>query len=297
MQQHFKQSLLALVHSHPVRMSQLQKILQLSPSLEHFPTISLEQLSSIFRLPPERINVLKKTFNHYLKTPLLSIYEQQEIHVVPYNSDHYPKQLFQLYDPPVMLFAKGNINLLTARPCIACIGSRNATTYSVDALKLLLPPLISQRITIVSGLARGADTVAHKLTLQYGGSTIAVLGHGLHMVYPKENESLAQVLGQEHLLISEYPLHVGPQKYHFPMRNRIISGLSEALIVTEANIRSGTMITTEQALETGKDVFVVPGPITSPLSNGTNKLIKEGAIPVWNGYQILEELQRLSINN
>ncbi|MER1998900.1 MAG: DNA-processing protein DprA [Lysinibacillus sp.] len=297
MQQQFTHTLLALVHSHPIRMPQLQKILQICPTLEQFPQIPLEQLSEIFRLPPERINLIKKTFIHHLNTSLIQMYKEQNIHIIPYISNDYPMKLLDLFDPPVIIFAKGNIKLLKQHLCIACIGSRQATAYSVEALKLLLPPLLSEKITIVSGLARGADTFAHKLTVHYGGSTIAVLGHGLHMIYPKENESLARVLEQEHLLISEYPLNVGPQKYHFPMRNRIISGLSEALIVTEANIRSGTMITTEHALETGKDVFVVPGPITSPLSNGTNKLIREGAIPVWNGYQIIEELQRLSINN
>ena len=297
MKTNFTHALLALVHSHPIRMPQLQKILQLCDTLESFPQLSINQLSNVFRLPPERINVIKKSFIQHLNSPLLDIYAQHNIQVIAFTNSDYPPKLLELYDPPVILFAKGNSALLKKRPCVACIGSRRATTYSMEALKLLLPPLISKEITIVSGLAKGADTLAHKMTLQYGGSTIAVLGHGLHMIYPKENESLARILEQEHLLISEYPLFVGPQKYHFPMRNRIISGLSEALIVTEANLRSGTMITTEQALETGKDVFVVPGPITSPLSNGTNKLIKDGAIPVWNGYQIVEELQRLSINN
>lgn len=293
----FSHYLLALVHSHPIRMPQLQKILQITPTLEHFPQIPLQQLSNIFRLPPERINVIKKAFIYYLNTPIYERYEQRNIHVLSYVHPKYPSKLLQLYDPPIILFAKGNVDLLHQNVLIACIGSRQATSYSIEALKLILPPLVTKNIPIVSGLAKGADTFAHKMTIHYGGTTIAVLGHGLHMTYPKENESLARVLEQEHLLISEYPLNVGPQKYHFPMRNRIISGLSDALIVTEANVRSGTMITTEQALDAGKDVFVVPGPITSPLSNGTNKLIKDGGIPVWNGYQIIEELQTVSINN
>ena len=182
MQQQFTHTLLALIHSHPVRMLQLQKIMQICPTLEQFPQIPLEQLSTIFRLPPERINLIKKTFIHYLNEPLFQMYNEQNIHIIPYISGDYPTKLFELYDPPVILFAKGNITLLKQRPCIACIGSREATAYSVEALKLLLPPLLSEKITIVSGLAKGADTFAHKITVHYGGSTIAVLGHGLHMI-------------------------------------------------------------------------------------------------------------------
>ena len=286
-------ALLALVQSYPIRMQHLKKIAMLCSDLRDFPNVPTEQLCKVLRLSPERINIIKKSFIQHMTSALLESYRHQKIHVIPFTSPHYPQKLLQLYDPPIILFAKGNIKLLTRKYYIASIGSRQATSYSMDALKLILPPLIEQKIVIVSGLAKGADTISHKLAIQLGGETIAVLGHGLQMIYPKENESIARILMQEHLLITEYPLGVGPQKYHFPMRNRIISGMSDALIVTEANVRSGTMITTEQALEAGKDVFAVPGPITSTLSYGTNKLIKEGAIPVMNGYQILEELQIL----
>ena len=290
-------ALLALVHSYPIKMHHLQKILMQCESLYEFPSVSTEILSAAFRQSPDIINIIKKSFIQHLNSPQFERYEQQHIHIIPFTDNNYPKRLLQLYDPPVILFAKGQKQLLNETTCIASIGSRQASKYSLDALKLLLPPLIEQNVTIVSGLAKGADTFSHKLTMHYGGKTIAVVGHGLHMIYPKENEPLARVLEQEHLLISEYPLGTSPKKHHFPMRNRIISGISKALIVTEAKLRSGTMITTEQALETGRDVFVVPGPITSPLSQGTNKLIKEGAIPVVNGYQILEELQLLGMNN
>ncbi len=120
---------------------------------------------------------------------------------------------------------------------------------------------------------------------------------GFQTIYPKSNEVLAQHIAKHHLLLSEYPPHIGPKKHHFPMRNRIISGLSDALVVTEAALRSGTLITTELALEQGKDIFAVPGPITSIQSAGTNNLIKEGAIPIWNGYQIVQELQMFQMKN
>ena len=190
-----------------------------------------------------------------------------------------------------MLYAKGDVTLFRKPKKIAVIGSRKATNYSVEAMQLLLPPLIKEDYVIVSGLAKGADSLAHKGTIYYGGKTIGVLGHGFFHLYPKENKQLAEEMAQHQLLITEYPPYVSVQKWHFPMRNRIISGMSDALIVTEAALKSGTLITTEHALDHGKDVFVVPGPINAELSKGTNKLLEDGAIPVWNGYQILDELQ------
>ena len=224
-------------------------------------------------------------------------YEAAGIEVIMYTSDLYPKKLLQLFNPPSVLYIKGDSQLLTAPQKIACIGSREATSYSVEAFKQIIPPLVENQCVIVSGLAKGADTLAHRAAIHYGGKTIAVLGHGFQTIYPKSNEILAQHLAQYHLLLSEYPPHIGPKKHHFPMRNRIISGLSDALVVTEAALRSGTLITTELALEQGKDVFAVPGPITSIQSAGTNNLIKEGAIPIWNGYQIVQELQMFQMKN
>ena len=147
---------------------------------------------------------------------------------------------------------------------------------------------------IVSGLAKGADTMAHEAAIAYGGKTIAVLGHGFFHLYPKENERLAEDIGKINLLITEYPPYVKPARWTFPMRNRIISGLSDAVVVTEAADKSGTMSTIEHALDHGKDIYAVPGSVTSRLSTGPNKLIDEGAQPLWNGYQIVGSILKLA---
>lgn len=284
------QHVLALRHAYPISYKQLLLLYNQLQQLDELPTMPHQLLMKIFKIGSERIAKMLKDFQRFNTPNILEFYFEKQIHLIPFWSDNYPNILFQLIDPPVILFAKGNVNLLMKPYKMACIGSRNATTYSVEALRYLLPPIIQKGAVIVSGLAKGADTMAHVMTMQYGGHTIAVLGHGLQMIYPKENGKVAKMMSKEHLLLSEYTFFEGPKKYTFPMRNRIISGLSDGLLVTEAAVKSGTLITTEHALEHGKDVFVVPGPITSKQSEGTNKLIREGAIPVWNGYQIVEEL-------
>jgi len=192
---------------------------------------------------------------------------------------------------------KGQYSLLTNKKQIAIIGSRKATAYSKRALDLIVPSLVQSGYTVVSGLAKGADTMAHRATIDMGGHTIAVLGHGFNYLYPRENQILAKEMANQQLLITEYPPYMKPEKWHFPMRNRIISGLAQALVVTEAALKSGTLITTELALEQGKDVFVVPGPIDATQSKGTNQLLVDGAIPVMNGHQIVESLDLFSNKN
>lgn len=284
------QHILALRHAHYISLNQLLKLYNHVEQLDEIQQISRKILNQLFNLRPHQIEKMLIDFQRFNTPKILRFYKEQNISLIPFWSDYYPGKLMNLIDPPLILFCKGNIELLKSDHFIACIGSRYATEYSVQALQFIIPPLVERDVVIVSGLAKGADTMAHEAAIHYGGKTIAVLGHGLHMVYPKENTKIAQLIGQSHLLLSEYTFLEGPKKFTFPMRNRIISGLSDGLIVTEAGVKSGTLITTEHALEHGKDVFVVPGPITSKQSEGTNKLLREGAIPVWNGYQIVEEL-------
>jgi len=154
-------------------------------------------------------------------------------------------------------------------------------------MEKIIPPLVANDYVIVSGLAKGADAMAHEAAIRHGGKTIGVLGTGLSHRSPKQNSGLYEVMGRDHLLVTEYPPYAGPQKWQFPMRNRIISGLSGIVIVTEAARPSGTLSTIDHALEHGKDVHAVPGPINSPLSAGPNRLILEGAAPALDGYTIL----------
>ncbi|MEO4053538.1 DNA-processing protein DprA [Solibacillus sp. CAU 1738] len=291
------QQLLALHYVYPLPLNKLQRLLKEIHSLQNLQFVPIELLAKILGMTENKAQALQTSYLRIISTPIADSYEEHQISAIPYTSELYPKSLLQLIDPPTVLYAKGDVRLLTANKKIACIGSRNATNYTITALQTILPPLIQQEYVIVSGLAKGADTLAHRATIHYGGKTIAVLGHGFFHLYPKENKEIATHIAKYHLLLSEYPPYVGPKKWHFPMRNRIISGLSNALVVTEAALKSGTLITTEHALDHGKDVFVVPGPIHSEQSKGTNKLLKEGAILIWDGYQILEELQMFQIKN
>ena len=290
----FTQQLLVLHYIFPLSWHKIQRLKTIIGDLDELMNCSAFELANWLSIKEDRAMYLQTHYQKLRHTSMIAYYTQHDIHAIPFQSEDYPDALKMLYDPPAVLYVKGNRELLNASKKIAVIGSRVATSYSEEALKLLLPPLINEQFVIVSGLAKGADRLAHEATIRYGGNTIGVLGHGLFHFYPKQNKQLGDYMAKAHLLVTEYPPYVGVQKWHFPARNRIISGLSQALLVTEAALKSGTLITTELALEQGKEVFAVPGPIFSEQSKGTNKLIKEGAIPVWEGHQILEELQMFS---
>ena len=210
-----------------------------------------------------------------------------EIKKITIESEKYPKLLKQIYDPPKCLYIAGNIEILNNLG-IAIVGCRDATEYGKKAATYFSYNLAKQNINIVSGLAKGIDSYSHIGALKANGKTIAVIGSGLDIIYPKENEQLAKkIIQQGGTIISEYPLGMKPQKEHFPARNRIISGISQAVLVVEAREKSGSLITADFAMEQGKEVFAVPGNINSLNSVGTNNLIKDGAIPVSNYSDIL----------
>lgn len=285
------QELLALHYVYPLTLNRLQKLLSPNDFLKQLETVSPRELANVLDISKDRAGKILQSYKKVIQRPLQEAYTTRHIYPLPYTHPAYPKSLFELLDPPSVLYIKGDSNILLNLKRVAVIGARKATDYSRIAMDYIIPPLVENKCIIVSGLAKGADTLAHEATIFFGGQTIAVLGHGFHYLYPKENDALARKLANEHLLITEYPPYVKPEKWHFPMRNRIISGLSQGLVVTEAALRSGTLITTEHALDHGKEVFVVPGSITSELSKGTNLLLQEGAIPIWNGYQIIDTLQ------
>ena len=205
------------------------------------------------------------------------------------NSKYYPVRLRNIDDPPKELYCLGNLELLNYKNNIAMIGSRNCSSYGERAAKDFAYNLAREDVCIVSGLAKGIDSFSHIGALNAKGKTIAVLGSGLDNIYPKENIKLVEdIIKNNGLVISEYPLGIKPLKQHFPARNRIISGLSDSVLVVEARKNSGTNITVDFALEQGKDVFVIPGNIYSKTSDGTNFLITEGAIPVLSYKDILK---------
>ncbi len=201
--------------------------------------------------------------------------------------EDYPNNLKDMINPPIVMYYIGEIPTSTLN--ISIIGSRRCTDYGKFVAHKFSKELAKEGIVVISGMAAGADTIAHVGCLEGGGKTIAVVGSGLDICYPKTNEKLMKKITQNGCVMSEYPPQTPPVAGNFPMRNRIISALSDGLIVVEAAMKSGTMITVDFALEQGRTVFTVPGNITSKNSEGTNALLRQGAIPLTDIKDILEE--------
>ncbi len=210
-------------------------------------------------------------------------------HLVTLADDDYPAWLLEIADPPVLLYMKGRRELLQ-QPCLAVVGSRNATPAGVQIAETFSRAMSSEGLTIVSGLAMGIDAAAHRGGLDGAASTIAVVGTGLDLVYPARNRALAHQISEQGLIISEFPLGTPAIAANFPRRNRIISGLARGVLVVEAALASGSLITARQAAEQGREVFAVPGSIHSPFSKGTHQLIKQGAKLVEDAADIFAEL-------
>lgn len=215
--------------------------------------------------------------------------KQNHIHIITIYDEEYPNKLRNIYDSPVTLYIKGNKDILNSNS-IAIVGCRNCSNYGKEVSMKLAYDLAKENITIISGMAKGIDSNAHMGCLHAKGKTIAVLGSGLDRIYPKENIALYnEIISNGGAIVSEYVVGTTATRMNFPARNRIISGLSDGIIVVEAKEKSGTLITVDFALEQGKDIFVVPGNITSSNSVGTNELIKQGAKCVTSVKDILEE--------
>ncbi|HGA1886153.1 TPA: DNA-processing protein DprA [Streptococcus agalactiae] len=221
---------------------------------------------------------LKKLRQEFKKFPVLSILDS-----------NYPLELKEIYNPPVLLFYQGNIELLS-KPKLAVVGARQASQIGCQSVKKIIKETNNQFV-IVSGLARGIDTAAHVSALKNGASSIAVIGSGLDVYYPTENKKLQEYMSYNHLVLSEYFTGEQPLKFHFPERNRIIAGLCQGIVVAEAKMRSGSLITCERALEEGREVFAIPGNIIDGKSDGCHHLIQEGAKCIISGKDILSEYQ------
>jgi DNA processing protein len=209
--------------------------------------------------------------------------------LIPLRDPRYPPLLREIYDPPVVLFARGRVELLQA-PMLAVVGTRRPTPYGMAVAERLAADLASAGLVIASGMARGVDTAAHRGALASGGETVAVFGCGADVIYPAENRSLAAEIARQGLIVSEFPMGTPGQPQNFPVRNRIISGMSLGVLVVEGAQYSGSAITARLAMEQGREVFAVPGNITSKMSWGPNLLIKQGAKLVQEAGDVLVEL-------
>lgn len=252
------------------------KMLQIACKID-VDEIDLVQLNAL-DLPYELRQACIKAFLDETAELLIDKIKKQ-CQVISFFDQEYPSKLRQIYRPPLILFARGDISLLK-KEIVTIVGSRMATNYSQTVLTKLVPNLVKDQIVVASGLAKGVDAIAHRATLDSGGKTIAVVGNGLNYYYPSQNESLQKKIIQQGLVISEYLPDTRPKPFRFPERNRILAGLSKAVVITEAKVKSGSLITANLALQENRDIYALPGPITSPLSEGPNRLIEAGAIPV-----------------
>lgn len=226
-------------------------------------------------------------------TPIEKAYEviarcnELNISIVSLDDPCYPARLKELYDPPAVLYVKGRLPELEERLAISIVGTRNATAYGKKICHVLAGSLAKVGVVVISGGAVGIDSLSHIAALETGGVTLCVLGCGINYPYLMSNAKMRQTIAERGAVLSEYPPDFPPGKYTFPERNRIISGLSDGVLVIEAGEKSGSLITAHKALEQNRDVFAVMGNITSPYSQGTNALIKDGAIPVTDYLDII----------
>lgn len=218
--------------------------------------------------------------------------EERGARAVNFTDPHYPELLRRISDPPPVLFVQGTLEILN-RPAVAIVGSRAATSYGCRVSRSLAGALADNEFVVVSGLALGVDREAHVGALAVKGKTVAVLGCGLDIIYPRQNSSLFGDIGKHGALVTEYPLGTRPEGFRFPARNRIISGLSQGVVVVEAARKSGSLITAQLALDEGREVFAVPGQVNSSKSRGAHWLLQQGAKLVESADDIMEELYPL----
>jgi DNA processing protein len=287
-----KERLIHLLHYPNISWTAVYQLLKNDPQLSSLyqqTTIDLHQYSSSTH------NTSSKIVPQFFESihDQIQQYKSNDIHVISIFDKEYPESLKQIYQPPWAIFAKGNLSLLGREPKLAVVGSRQGSQYGKSAIHFIFPRLIEKGVVIVSGLAKGIDTFAHESALQLNGNTIAVIAGGLYHIYPKENTDLALEMMKTQLVLSEYPPDTKPEKWHFPARNRIISGLSFGTLLIEANIKSGSLITANYAVNEGREVFALPGSIFNPLSSGTNHIIQQGAKLITSAEGILEDTKHL----
>lgn len=251
---------------------------------------SIKQLSAVENVGDVRARSIKQFSGFAEAEEEILLIEKNNIEPVFITDGNYPKRLLNCYDAPTLLYYKGNADLNSSK-IISIIGTRNNTDYSRQVIEKLLDGIKEVSPLIISGLAFGVDSIAHKAALQCGLSTVGVLGNGLHTVYPAQHKSLAKDMLDNGGLLTEFTFHTKPDKHNFPRRNRIVAGLSDATLVVETALRGGSMITAELANNYNRDVFALPGKITDPKSAGCNYLIRSNkAILLTDAQQMMEEL-------
>jgi len=289
MQEFSIEALLSLYSVAGIGGTKMRKLISFFGSPQAVLDASSRQLMELEGIDKKTAQNIKSGINHHFVELQLKMLEKGPAKILTFWDKQYPERLKRIYDPPAFLFVEGNLELIDM-PSIGIVGSRLPTDYGKTITEIITRDLVKKQITIISGFARGIDSVAHKTTLAHGGNTIAVLGNGLDIVYPSENIRLKKGFEKQGLFISEYPFFTKPDAGNFPKRNRIISGLSLGVLVTEAGEKSGALLTAMYALDQNREVFAVPGPVNSEASRGTNNLIKQGARLVQSADDIIAEI-------
>lgn len=280
--------LLKLARSKIFSRKTIHSFLQKDPSFEIISSFSTKKIAKHFNISYDIATKMINTINDDKLTALLQR-EEKQYNIITVFDSYYPALLKQIVDAPLVLYTIGNYSLLNKKLIISVIGTRKPSKEAWHKVNYIMTPLVKKNWVIVSGLAKGIDSYAHQLTLNEHGETIAVLGHGFNYVYPKENYGLLELIKNRGLVITEYPPNTPPRKHQFPERNRIISGLSLATLVIEAKKRSGTLITVNQALEQGRDVYALPDSPLLPEAKGCLELIQDGAKLIMSANDILSE--------
>lgn len=279
-----------LNHCRGIGRKTIRTLLKGDPQLDTLSRLSLKELTNVLKMKAADARSFLADYHAFDVGKMEAYYTSRNIRMIGIYEDVYPPLLRYTDDPPLMIYAAGRIELLQAKKSLSVVGTRYPSREAEQVTRRLIAPLIQSGWTIVSGMAAGVDGIAHRLALN--GKTIAVLGSGLLSPYPRQHLELYRELFKRQLVISEYPPLSGPERWRFPERNRIISGLTLGTLVIEAKERSGSLITADQALEQGREVFAAPGSILKLNSVGTNRLIQQGAKLVISAEDILEELPK-----
>lgn len=262
------------------------KILKCTTPEELYKNNQEKKIDFLSKKQKENILKSRRTWDVFKEWEKL---QSQNINMLIYGRKDYPKKLSQIPDPPLVIYYKGNCKILNV-PSVAVIGARACSNYGNLAAKELGRELAAMGIVVVSGMARGIDSICQRACLEHGGESIGVLGSGVEVCYPPENKYLYERLQKQGCLVSENTPETPPKAGLFPMRNRIISGLADVIVVVESRQKSGTQITVDMALEQGKEVYALPGRITDPVSYGCNRLIKQGAGMILSPREFVEEI-------
>lgn len=271
------------------------KLLKYDSSLTSIYRLSPSEISKFFSIPETNATLFHQDLHN---SHLLSVLKRDlsTYHVITIVDEHYPSMLNTIKDKPIVIYAYGDISLLNGQPAISVIGTRNPSKEARSKINRIIQPLVDNGWIIVSGMAKGIDSFAHELALSRKGKTIAILGSGFKHIYPRQNTSLFYQIARNGLILSEYPPNIPPKRYHFPERNRIISGLCFATVVIEATENSGTLITVGHALDQGREVYAVPGSLLVEQSKGCHQLIQDGAKLVTNASDIKEDWEAFGKN-